>query len=57
MVIDRDREHLLGVVLTNHVLIERALDLRRLEHTKRRSTIRHRRRQLTVDDRFANVYA
>ena len=34
MVVNGHREHLLGVILTDHKIIERALDVRRLDETK-----------------------
>jgi hypothetical protein len=57
VIVDGDRENLLGVLLTDHVLIEGPLDLRRLHQTQIRLCLTCGLAHLTIDDRLADVDA
>jgi hypothetical protein len=64
MIIDRDRENLLRVFLTNHVIIEHFPDIGRLDETESglRGTFswsgsRSRFLNFTINDRLTNVDA
>ena len=57
VVVDGNREHLLGVILTNHVVIKRLLDRGRFDQAQRGLDLHRRRFDFTINDRLADIDA
>ena len=57
VIVDRDREDLLGVVLANDEIIQNLLDFRRFHQTDGRLGLYHRLFHLPVDDCLADIDA
>ena len=57
VIVDRDREDLLGVILPDDVVVEGLLDLRGFDEPEGRLRVDRRRLHLPIDDRLADVDA
>ena len=57
MIVDRNGENLLRVVLTDHEIIQGLFDFRWFHQTNRRLAVDRGLLHLSVNDRLAHVYA